>query len=257
LEARESNSSSSRNATFGGRLAVLVYLVSLVATTWAILQWVLGVQLTAFLSQAVSASGAEWVMYVLIGLSLLSVGVMFERWFFYQRRRVEVEPARKALLDLLQADRDAEALRFAEKLPGMEGRVVEACLRSFDRGEQAMQEEMLGALAQERLRYDRNLAILGTLGNNAPFIGLFGTVLGIIKAFIDLSQDIAGGASAVMAGISEALVATAIGLLVAIPSVVAFNALKGRVKAVVSNTEYLARTVMAFARQQEDARDGI
>jgi hypothetical protein len=73
---------------------------------------------------------------------------------------------------------------------------------------------------------ERNLGVLGTLGtlgNNAPFIGLFGTELGIMKAFADLSRNQLGGVAAVMSGISEALVATAVGLMVAIPAVIAFN----------------------------------
>jgi biopolymer transport protein ExbB len=109
-----------------------------------------------------------------------------------------------------------------------------------------MQREMAATLAQQKLRYERNLIVLGTLGNNAPFIGLFGTVLGIIKAFMDLAQNITGGAAVVMAGISEALVATAIGLMVAIPSVVAYNALKARVRTIMVNAEYLAGAVIAF-----------
>src|SRR5581483_10425719 len=94
--------------------------------------------------------------------------------------------------------------------------------------------EVLNELAQDavvraRLAWERNLSILATIGSNAPFVGLFGTVLGIIKAFHDLSQQGNTGASMVTAGISEALVATAVGLLVAIPAVVAFNIFQRKV----------------------------
>jgi biopolymer transport protein ExbB len=232
----------------GASWLLLVYLVVLVVGAWLVMRYILGLPLTTFLAQAVTAIGAEWVMYLLIGLSVLSVGVVLERWLFYRRQAVDVGPARKRLFQLLEDGKIREAKDFAEDLPGMEGRVAAVCIQCLDRGEKAMEEEMFGILAQERIRYDQNLIILGTLGNNAPFIGLFGTVLGIIKAFVDLAADITGGAAAVMAGISEALVATGIGLLVAIPSVVAFNALKSRVKRVVSNTEYLSRTVMAYAK---------
>jgi biopolymer transport protein ExbB len=91
----------------------------------------------------------------------------------------------------------------------------------------------------------RNLAFLGTLGNNAPFIGLFGTVLGIIKAFHDLAGNQAGGVAVVMAGISEALVATAVGLLVAIPAVVGFNTFNRRVRKAIANVDSLAHVVLA------------
>jgi biopolymer transport protein ExbB len=89
------------------------------------------------------------------------------------------------------------------------------------------------------------LIVLGTLGNNAPFIGLFGTVLGIIKAFSDLAENTQGGADVVMAGISEALVATAVGLIVAIPAVIAFNYFNRRVRAVTTATDDLAHTILS------------
>ena len=89
-------------------------------------------------------------------------------------------------------------------------------------GPETVEQVMLSALAAERPRYERFLSLLGTLGNNAPFIGLFGTVLGIIKAFNDLGAVSLKGSAiqqTVMTGISEALVATAVGLAVAIPAV--------------------------------------
>jgi biopolymer transport protein ExbB len=90
-----------------------------------------------------------------------------------------------------------------------------------------------------RLKWEKNLAVLATIGSNAPFIGLFGTVLGIIKAFHDLSQQAGAGATGVTAGISEALVATAVGLLVAIPAVVAYNVFQRRVKSALGEAEAL------------------
>jgi biopolymer transport protein ExbB len=93
--------------------------------------------------------------------------------------------------------------------------------------------ESLNEAAQEgilkaKIKWENHLSTLATIGNNAPFIGLFGTVLGIIQAFHDLSKQASGqaagvGASSVTAGISEALIATAVGILVAIPAVMAYN----------------------------------
>jgi biopolymer transport protein ExbB len=112
------------------------------------------------------------------------------------------------------------------------------------------------ASAKSRLRLDmeRNLGVLGTLGNNAPFIGLFGTVLGIIKAFADLSRNQAGGAGAVMSGISEALVATAVGLMVAIPAVIAFNFFQGRVRKTLGRVDAMAHLVLAGMASNGAAR---
>ena len=186
-------------------------------------------------------------MYLLIALSVLAGGVTLERLLFFRARQVDTAGVLARLRPLLRDGAQDEAQALASRLPGMEGQVTTACLASLDQGPGAVEEAMLAALAQARLEYDRNLAVLGTLGNNAPFIGLFGTVLGIIKAFVDLAQDVGGGAAAVMAGISEALVATAIGLLVALPAVVAFNVFRGKVKEVLSGADVMARTVLGHA----------
>jgi biopolymer transport protein ExbB len=118
---------------------------------------------------------------------------------------------------------------------------------------------MLSAAALERRGLERWLAYLGTLGNNAPFIGLFGTVIGVIGAFEQLGQGAGGAAGAapaasrlVMASIAEALVATAMGLLVALPAVVAFNYFQRRLASLLSATEVLSNLVLAYLAQAPD-----
>lgn len=91
--------------------------------------------------------------------------------------------------------------------------------------------------AKIRILLEKRLGILATFGNNAPFIGLFGTVLGIINAFHTLSKGSEFGVNAVMGGISEALVATATGLFVAIPSVIAYNYFVRKIKMILLNIE--------------------
>ena len=102
------------------------------------------------------------------------------------------------------------------------------------------------ALSEERLSLERRITFLGTLGANAPFIGLFGTVLGIISAFHNLAGNVKGGPSVVMSGISEALVATALGLLVAIPGVIAYNYFVRRVKRIMVQAENFTRFVASY-----------
>jgi biopolymer transport protein ExbB len=92
-------------------------------------------------------------------------------------------------------------------------------------------KELLAAhLAVKRRHWERFSDFLGTVGSNAPFVGLLGTVLGIMKSFADLAVTTKGGPQAVMSGISEALIATAVGLAVAIPAIVFFNFCKARVR---------------------------
>jgi biopolymer transport protein ExbB len=114
-----------------------------------------------------------------------------------------------------------------------------------------VEQVIASTVARERPQYERFLSFLGTLGNNAPFIGLFGTVLGIIKAFNDLGASGGKGGAmqqTVMAGISEALVATAVGLAVAIPAVVAFNVFNRQLKTLTSRTNALGFAIVGSLR---------
>jgi biopolymer transport protein ExbB len=193
--------------------------------------------------------GAEWVLWLLVVLSVLSVAVMVERGIFYARRRINVQALSLELDALLQKNDVTGAKALLATHDAMPSQVVVRGLEHIDRGQFVVSEMMAGELVRQKGRFESRLIFLGTLGNNAPFIGLFGTVLGIIRAFRDLALDnpekAAGGAQAVMAGISEALVATAVGLAVALPAVVAFNYFKSVVKGDVANTETLTRVLTA------------
>jgi len=165
--------------------------------------------------------GAEWVLWLLIALSVASVGVILERaaFFIARRPRSPDDVARRLLAGDLSG-----AAAAVEGRSGMEADVVRAAVTHAAKGAEAVREVISGTIERSRVEYERNLGFLGTLGNNAPFIGLFGTVLGIIRAFIDLSKNPgAAGTGTVMAGISEALVATAVGLFVALPAVIFYN----------------------------------
>jgi biopolymer transport protein ExbB len=201
--------------------------------------------------------GSEWVLWLLIGLSVVSVAIMVERAIFL-RARGNADALARELSTLLKGG-DVEGARQA-----LAGRtapaaaVAAAGLDHFDRGSNAVGEAMAGAKARLRIDMERNLGVLGTLGNNAPFIGLFGTVLGIIKAFADLARNQSGGAAAVMSGISEALVATAVGLMVAIPAVIAFNYFQGKVRKTISGVDAIAHLVLATIPETEgDAAPAI
>jgi biopolymer transport protein ExbB len=170
---------------------------------------------------ALTNLGADWVLWLLVILSVVSIGVMIERAvFFFARRLEDGDDVQRRLLagDLAGA---AAAVQGRE---GLEAAVVRAVAEHAAKGPHAVREVVAATVERMRIDYERRLAFLGTLGNNAPFVGLFGTVLGVIRAFFDLARNPAvGGAGTVMAGISEALFATAVGLFVALPAVVAYN----------------------------------
>jgi biopolymer transport protein ExbB len=188
--------------------------------------------------------GAEWVLWLLFALSIGSVAVMIERAAFFSARRARdsEDLARRLLAGDLEG-----AVGVVSGRDGLEAEVVRAAALHASKGPQAVREIVSGTIERVRIGYELRLAFLGTLGNNAPFIGLFGTVLGIIRAFFDLSLNPgASGASAVMAGVSEALVATAVGLFVALPAVVAYNLFQRALRRATQRATSLGHCAVAF-----------
>ena len=181
--------------------------------------------------------GAEWILWLLVALSILSVAIMFERFLYFQRIRFDFADFTYKLSAALSSGDWDTAHQVCASTPALAGQVALRGLNFRDKGARAVEGSMEGMALGERQKIDRGLVVLGTLGNNAPFIGLFGTIVGIIKAFHDLAHNPDGGPSVVMQGISEALVATAVGLLVALPAVIAFNTFQRLVKSHMANTQ--------------------
>jgi biopolymer transport protein ExbB len=193
-------------------------------------------------------------MWLLVLLSVACLAVAAERALYRTSNKSPTAALQAALGDFF-ARGDAAALE--DKLaavPGIEARVVLSGLRAAHAGGvPAAEQAIAGTLLFERLKLERGLIVLGTVGSNAPFLGLFGTVLGIIKAFRDLSVESAEASAAVMSGISEALVATAIGLMVAIPAVVLYNWFQRANKDQLGRLESLSHLVLA--RLQPSAKE--
>jgi biopolymer transport protein ExbB/TolQ len=188
---------------------------------------------------------SEWVLYLLLGLSVVSVAVIVERGVFFQRHKVDAGALRVELTALLAAGDFEAAARILQRHDALATNVVLAGLRSSELGPESVEDLIAGAFGQERARYERRLPFLATLASNAPYIGLFGTVLGIVRSFRELAANMADASSAAMAGIAESLIATALGLLVAIPAVVAFNVFKGKVKDAVVDGQTLSRILLS------------
>ncbi|MGE0326831.1 MAG: MotA/TolQ/ExbB proton channel family protein [Polyangiaceae bacterium] len=207
--------------------------------------------LVHWLERLMTNFGAGWVMWLLIGLSIISVAIMLERAYFYWRLRDDIGALAHELRGLLRKNDIQGAIKRMQQSPSAEAAVVVAGLMEADRGAKSAEEAMQGAAALQRMKLEKWLAYLGTLGNNAPFIGLFGTVIGIVQAFKALGKsDAATNAMAaapqeVMAAIAEALIATAIGLLVAIPAVAMFNLFMRMSKSILANTEALTRVLLS------------
>lgn len=209
--------------------------------------------------------GAEWVMWVLILLSVLSIGVMIERARYFRTLRDDLGALGKQLTTRLRGD-DLEGARgLLRASPSPAALVALAGLEHNDDGPEARERAMHSELARVRPVLERNLAFLGTVGNNAPFIGLLGTVIGIIQSFDALKAPTGRTAAAaqaaaqaatsrVMGTIAEALVATAVGLLVAIPAVAAFNYFQRIVKQQLATTETLTQLVLSHSFAMADKK---
>ncbi|HEX2657816.1 MAG TPA: MotA/TolQ/ExbB proton channel family protein [Polyangia bacterium] len=210
-------------------------------TTGSMIQTILGLPLFR----------SEWVLYLLVILSLLSIAVMLERWLFFMRRKVDSGSVRDGLTKALDKGDFAAAATLLKAHDALETNVVLAGLQAASLGPDSVEDLLVGALGQEKSRYEKRLNFLATLASNAPYIGLFGTVLGIIRSFRDLAANMADASSAVMAGLAESLIATAMGLLVAIPAVIAFNVFRGRVKDAVTNCQTLGGILLSRLKASE------
>lgn len=194
--------------------------------------------------------GAGWVLWLMVILSVMCLGLALERGLYFVLNRSPAAAFEAALGSFLSAGNRAALDGALKDMKGLEARVIRAGLAVAKDGKlEGVEAAMAGTLQFERAGLERGVLIVGTVASNVPFVGLFGTVLGIIKAFHDLSLSTGAAAGdnagAVMSGISEALVSTAMGLAVAIPAVVLYNLLQSQIKGICSRCESMGLLVLA------------
>ena len=200
-------------------------------------------RLTAF-----AMRGATWVMWLLIILSVIGVAIIFERIYYFFASREDVRALQEDLR-LLLAKHDIPGAR--ERLmqsKSFQARIVYSGIEVVNDGPEAGEERLAGESAIARTQMERNLGFLGTVGNNAPFVGLLGTVIGVIKAFHVLDESAGKVTSGLMTEIGEALVATAIGLLVALPAVAFFNYFQRLIRYRLTWADALGRDLLAYLK---------
>ncbi len=187
-------------------------------------------------------------LWLLILLSILSVAFILERFFTLGRVRKSSLKISDELRELLQTNNLAELETLSKDRQTLEGRALSYGLRHIrERGVDGLEEIFSSFASMERPPLERYLGFLATVGSNAPFIGLLGTVFGVMDAFRGLATS-QGDAAAVMMGISQALVATAIGLIVAIPAVIAYNYFQKQVKGILLNLNSVRDLCLAYAK---------
>lgn len=187
--------------------------------------------------------GAQWILWLLVALSVVAVAIIIERSAMLLSLREDYTKLRTELQVFLARGQTDKALKRLDESPSCEARILRAGMGASTA--QEAEERMTGESELQKLLMERRLAFLGTLGNNAPFIGLLGTVIGIIGAFHQLDASAGRLSSGLMAQIGEALIATAIGLLVALPAVAAFNFFQRIIRVRLSRANALGREILA------------
>jgi biopolymer transport protein ExbB/TolQ len=213
--------------------------------------------------------GAAWVLYVLILLSVLAAAAMIERVIWFWRNTRGSSHLQERLRKGLQAGGLAGAQKVLDSFAkgqgtggasmgwSIEARILRRALPWASGGPDALQEAVQSEYSVEKKSLESGLNLLGTLGNNAPFIGLFGTCIGVIQAFSALGTDTSeAGMGNVMVAIAEALIATAVGIFVAIPSVIAFNMCQSTIGHIEARTMGLAKLIQAHLHSLHAAPSG-
>jgi biopolymer transport protein ExbB/TolQ len=204
----------------------------------------------------ISLLGATWVLYLLLALSVVSIGAMLERFLFFRKNKNAGRALDDALRSALRGKDYAAARRALDASPSLEASILREALEWKKGGPAAVNDALESSLGRARESLDRGANLLGTLGNNAPFIGLFGTVIGVIEAFSHLGSSAQGaGMAKVMGGIAEALIATGVGIFVAIPAVVAYNIIQKKAGEIEGHAQSLAKLVTAWLHTYPEARD--
>ena len=188
------------------------------------------------LAQLLKVGG--FTMYILLSVSVLSLAIILERTLYYRRRsRVKRDAFMHRIGQAIGENNIKKALGICETIDTPFSSVVYAGLELYGHPEVVISNAMEREVTIETTKLEKFTSIVGTIGSTAVYIGLFGTVLGIIRAFRDISQAGSGGISVVINGISEALVCTAAGLCVAVPAVIAYNYFVRKVDGFVTDME--------------------
>ncbi len=196
----------------------------------------------------IALMGSTWVLYVLLGLSILSIASALERWVFFLRHADDIDSLGARFSEALELENFDGARQVLRQSRSMEAGIVLTALRWAHGGPRALADALDSSMASARGKLLRSSYLFATLGNNAPFIGLLGTVIGVIEAFHQLGDAGQNKAAMgnVMVGIAEALVATGVGLFVAIPAVVIFNLIQKKIAEVETGVQVLGKLAGAY-----------
>jgi biopolymer transport protein ExbB len=189
---------------------------------------------------------SSFTMIILVGCSVIVLTFIFERWLFFKHTSVDADRFFIKIKDAFRNDGIEKAISVCNSSLSPLASVIKSGLEEVESNATAASEMMDATAIEQRTKLEKNLNVLGTLGTIAPFIGLFGTVVGIIRAFHSLAVSGSAGPSVISAGIAEALITTAAGLVVAVPAVIFYNYFLRRVNTIMNEIESVSKKVLVM-----------
>ncbi len=200
----------------------------------------------------IAEASAFSILYFMGFMSVVSVAIMVERYFALKKISSSSSGMAQGFRSVIENQDIGQMEKLSEDARSLEGRALGyGMVFVKNHGAGGLDELFNSFKAIEKPGLEKNLNILGTIASNAPYVGLLGTVMGIMKAFNDLANSPGQGNEVVMAGIAHALVSTAIGLAVAIPAVVAFNFFQKKVSLVLSNIDAARDLCLAYTKSRK------
>lgn len=180
---------------------------------------------------------ASPTMIILAICSIVTVGFSVERILYFKSTSHDTKAFMKSMADHLKRGDMNGALAFCQRSKSPIGRIMSQGLTHMNRSRDELSQRLDTAIDLETVEMERNIGVLGTMSNIAPLLGLFGTVVGIIRAFADIARTGSGGGAVVAMGVSEALMTTAAGIVVAVIATVAFNFFVRRIRTRTAHLE--------------------
>ena len=195
-------------------------------------------------------------MVVLLACSIVTVAFAVERLMYFMGSSVDGRRFMNELASHIKAGNPRAALDFCQRQKSPIGRVMTQAVANMNRSREDHVQRLDTAIELEQVEMERNIGVLGTMANIAPLLGLFGTVVGIIRAFADIARTGSGGGAVVAMGVSEALLTTAAGIIVAVIATVFFNVFVRRIRSRVAQLEDARETWFTLVHQYQRQRRG-
>ncbi len=201
----------------------------------------------------IAEASANFILYLMAFLSIVSLAIIIERLLTLRKISSDSKKIGVQFRQVIETQDSNLILKMSEHDQTVEGKVLKYGLNYLSKNSVDGLDELFNSYkTMEKPKLEGNLYILGTIASNAPYIGLLGTVMGIMKAFNDLGVNPGQGNEVVMTGIGHALVSTAVGLALAIPAVIAFNFFSKKVSLILSNIDATKDLCLMFSKSKKE-----